>query len=95
MFLYFTAEVHGAVMVGFDPLINQRLLPPTFPRYTQIKSPTEAYKRLDELFCRLRQVAKVSSYTSFHAALVSIYLDYGGGALHLVLLEEVLKVLEF
>lgn len=65
----YESEVHGPVMVGFDPLINQRLLPPTFPRYTQIKSPTEAYKRLDELFCRLRQVAKVSSYTSFHAAL--------------------------
>jgi hypothetical protein len=59
-------------MAGFDPMVNQRLLPPTFPRYTHIKGPVEAYTRLDELFGRLRQVAKVCSYTSFHAALVSI-----------------------
>ena len=23
-------------MIGFDPLVNQRLLPPSFPRQTQI-----------------------------------------------------------
>ncbi|KAL1110430.1 hypothetical protein AAG570_007961 [Ranatra chinensis] len=65
----YTSDVHGPVMVGFDPMVNQRLLPPTFPRYTHIKSPIEAYKRLDELFGRLRQVTKVCSYTSFHSAL--------------------------
>ncbi|BES95699.1 unnamed protein product [Nesidiocoris tenuis] len=66
---HYVSEIHGPVMVGFDPLVNQRLLPPTFPRYTHIKTPSEAYKRLDELFGRIRQVSKVCSLTSFHAAL--------------------------
>uniref|UniRef100_A0A0A9XKI1 Protein MAK10 homolog n=1 Tax=Lygus hesperus TaxID=30085 RepID=A0A0A9XKI1_LYGHE len=66
---HYVSEIHGPVMVGFDPLVNQRLLPPTFPRYTHIKTPSEAFKRLDELFGRIRQVSKVCSYTSFHAAL--------------------------
>ncbi|XP_014255927.1 N-alpha-acetyltransferase 35, NatC auxiliary subunit [Cimex lectularius] len=65
----YVSEVHGPVMIGFDPLFNQRLLPPTFPRYTHIKSVTESYKRLDELFVRLRQVIKIINYTSFQAAL--------------------------
>lgn len=65
----YVSEIHGPVTIGFDPLVNQRLLPPTFPRYTHIKSPAEAYKRLDELLIRLRQVTKILSYTSFHSAL--------------------------
>lgn len=62
----------GKPVMGFDPMVNQRLLPPTFPRYTHIKTPTEAYKRLDELFNRLKQVTKVCSLTSFHSALESM-----------------------
>ncbi|XP_014293858.1 N-alpha-acetyltransferase 35, NatC auxiliary subunit [Halyomorpha halys] len=65
----YISEVHGPVTIGFDPLVNQRLLPPTFPRYTHIKSPVESYRRLDDLLCRLRQITKIVSYTSFHLAL--------------------------
>lgn len=65
----YISEMHGAVTIGFEPLVNQRLLPPTFPRYTQIKSPAEAYRRLDDLLTRLRQITKIVSYTSFNSAL--------------------------
>ncbi|KAK9510388.1 hypothetical protein O3M35_005183 [Rhynocoris fuscipes] len=59
----------GNVKFAFDPYINQRLLPPTFLRYTQIKSSKEAYESLSHLFNRLLQVAKVSTYKSFHETL--------------------------
>ncbi|GBP13217.1 N-alpha-acetyltransferase 35, NatC auxiliary subunit [Eumeta japonica] len=35
--------------MGFEPMINQRLLPPTFPRYTRIKLRSEALQYFDEL----------------------------------------------
>nr|XP_018903163.1 PREDICTED: N-alpha-acetyltransferase 35, NatC auxiliary subunit [Bemisia tabaci] len=57
------------VMMGFDPLVNQRLLPPTFPRYTKIKSRPEAFVYLQELFGRLKQVCKVVNIASFHRVL--------------------------
>lgn len=57
------------VMLGFDPLVNQRLLPPTFPRYTKIKSRVEAYQYLDDLLMRLKQACKITTCSSFHSAL--------------------------
>ncbi|XP_065348980.1 N-alpha-acetyltransferase 35, NatC auxiliary subunit [Cloeon dipterum] len=56
-------------IMGFDPLVNQRLLPPTFPRYTKIKCREEALEYFDALVQRLKTVTKISSYSSFHAAL--------------------------
>lgn len=67
---YCLGEPGGTVMLGFDPLVNQRLLPPTFPRYTRIKSRAEAYEYIDELLSRLKQACKVTTCTSFHTALV-------------------------
>lgn len=64
-----SSEPGGTVMLGFDPLVNQRLLPPTFPRYTRIKSRAEAYEYIDELLSRLKQACKVTTCTSFHTAL--------------------------
>lgn len=58
--------------MGFDPLVNQRLLPPTFPRYTKIKSREEALDYFDALIQRLKIVTKISSYTAFHGALVRV-----------------------
>ena len=60
--------------MGFDPMVNQRLLPPTFPRYTKIKPRVEALEYLDELLNRLKTVIKITSYTNFHGALVSLIL---------------------
>lgn len=63
----------GTAMLGFEPLVNQRLLPPTFPRYTHIKSRPEAYQYLEDLISRLKQACRVSACTSFHSALVSAF----------------------
>ncbi|KAG8312628.1 N-alpha-acetyltransferase 35 NatC auxiliary subunit [Homalodisca vitripennis] len=59
----------GTVMLGFEPLVNQRLLPPTFPRYTRIKSRAQAYQYIEELIGRLKQACRVSGCSSFHNAL--------------------------
>lgn len=56
--------------MGFEPMINQRLLPPTFPRYTRIKPRIEALQYFDELVARLRHAWKITSCTNFHTALV-------------------------
>lgn len=61
--------------MGFDPTINQRLLPPTFPRYTKIKPRVEALEYIDELLTRLKTVTKITSYTNFHSAL-DFFLDF-------------------
>ncbi|XP_039758508.1 N-alpha-acetyltransferase 35, NatC auxiliary subunit isoform X1 [Pararge aegeria] len=55
--------------IGFEPMINQRLLPPTFPRYTRIKPRAEALQYFDELVTRLRHAWKITSATNFHTAL--------------------------
>lgn len=56
--------------MGFDPMVNQRLLPPTFPRYTKIKPRIDALEYLLELINRFKMVTKITNHTGFHAALV-------------------------
>ncbi|KAG8181137.1 hypothetical protein JTE90_002497 [Oedothorax gibbosus] len=56
-------------ILGFEPLVNQRLLPPTFPRYTKIKSRKESVEYLALLVTRLRNICKITACTSFHTAL--------------------------
>ncbi|OWR50381.1 MAK10 protein [Danaus plexippus plexippus] len=55
--------------MGFEPMVNQRLLPPTFPRYTRIKPRAEALQYFEELVTRLRHAWKITSCTNFHTAL--------------------------
>jgi len=57
--------------MGFEPQVNQRLLPPTFPRYTQIRSRVEALKHLVQLMERIKLLCKIKDHTNFHTALVS------------------------
>lgn len=57
--------------MGFEPLVNQRLLPPTFPRYTRLRTRREALHYLDELVTRIRQCGKVTHTHTFHQAMVS------------------------
>lgn len=57
-------------VLGFEPLINQRLLPPTFPRYTKIKPIKEALLYFEDMIERLKTVCKIQGITSFHQALV-------------------------
>lgn len=56
-------------IMGFEPLVNQRLLPPTFPRYTKIKTREEAMEYLELLVTRLRTVCHITECTTFHSAL--------------------------
>lgn len=65
--LYFTDWCYK---LGFDPLINQKLLPPTFPRYTKIKPAAEAYVYFDSLLTRLKQICKLTNCTTYISALV-------------------------
>lgn len=61
--------------MGFEPMINQRLLPPTFPRYTRIKPRIEALQYFDELVSRLRHAWKITSCTNFHTA-VDFFMEF-------------------
>ena len=58
-------------LVGFEPYANQRLLPPTFPRFTEIKERKSAFDYLQSLVERLLHVASnIVNYShSFHSAL--------------------------
>jgi len=56
-------------LMGFERMANQRLLPPTFPRYTQIKEKGEAVAYLGALLDRLLIAAKVAQVDSFHGAM--------------------------
>ncbi|XP_076658561.1 N-alpha-acetyltransferase 35 isoform X1 [Halictus rubicundus] len=62
-------------IMGFDPMVNQRLLPPTFPRYTKIKPRMEALKYLDELLNRFRTVTMITNQNGLHAAL-DFFLEF-------------------
>ena len=70
-----TKENEDVNMVGFEPYANQRLLPPTFPRYTEIKARKDAYTYLTNLTDRLLMATLVVNHSqSFHSALVSNFL---------------------
>lgn len=61
--------------MGFEPMVNHRLLPPTFPRYTRIKPRAEALQYFDELISRLRHAWKITSCHNFHTAL-DFFMDF-------------------
>ena len=59
-------------ITGFEPLVNQRLLPPTFPRYTKIRSRSDTWDYIGELLQRLVTICSVTEHTFLHNTLVSI-----------------------
>ena len=61
----------GDNILGFEPMVNQRLLPPTFPRYTEIRSKEATYDYLSKLLQRLIEATQVSHLTTYLSALVS------------------------
>ncbi|XP_063981610.1 N-alpha-acetyltransferase 35, NatC auxiliary subunit [Diachasmimorpha longicaudata] len=71
----FDETANHPTIMGFDPMVNQRLLPPTFPRYTKIKPRVEALEYIDELLNRLKTVTKITSCTGFHSAL-DFFLEF-------------------
>jgi len=69
-------------MMGFDPLINQRLLPPTFPRYTAIRSREETVEYFCGLIQRLSQFAGIAPLSdNLHGLIVSSAFYHIGSAL--------------
>lgn len=60
---------------GFEPLINQRLLPPTFPRYTIIKSRLESVNYIKTLVQKLQSITVVPQLGSLHTIL-EFFMDF-------------------
>lgn len=56
-------------------MVNQRLLPPTFPRYTKIKDRLESFVYLEELTQNLKHVCKVINCTNYQSAL-NFFIDF-------------------
>lgn len=65
--------------MGFSMMVNQRLLPPTFPRYTKIKERSTCIQYLAELIQRLKHACKIVHCTNYHSALVSWNLLFLSG----------------
>ncbi|XP_025078091.1 N-alpha-acetyltransferase 35, NatC auxiliary subunit-like [Pomacea canaliculata] len=77
-------------IMGFEPLINQRLLPPTFPRYTVIRSRAESLDYITSLLQRLHTVTMVTELTSLHAAL-EMFMEFSK-SLPCVLARSILQL---
>lgn len=61
-------------MMGFEPLVNQRLLPPTFPRYAKIIKREDMVAYFSKLIERIKTVCDVINTTNLHGILVNTYL---------------------
>lgn len=59
-------------MMGFEPLVNQRLLPPTFPRYAKIIKREDMVAYFSKLIERIKTVCDVINTTNLHGILVNI-----------------------
>lgn len=59
------------IMMGFEPLVNQRLLPPTFPRYAKIIKREDMVAYFSKLIERIKAVCEVISITNLHGILVN------------------------
>ena len=52
-------------IMGFSQFVNQRTLPPTFPRYTKIKSRQDAIDYFERLINRFKRIQDTSKCTTF------------------------------
>ncbi|KAG2466283.1 NAA35 acetyltransferase, partial [Polypterus senegalus] len=57
------------IMMGFEPLVNQRLLPPTFPRYAKIIKREDMVNYFTKLIERIKVVCEVVCNTNLHSIL--------------------------
>ena len=62
-------------IMGFEPLINQRLLPPTFPRYTVIKPREDSLKYVHTLFEKLQEILTIPELGTLHNVLEA-FMDF-------------------
>ncbi len=70
------ANPEDGTVLGFEPTVNQRLLPPTFPRYTEIRGREAAYSYLGSLIERVHEAIKISEVHTFHNAL-EFFIAFG------------------
>lgn len=61
------------IMMGFEPLVNQRLLPPTFPRYAKIIKREDMVAYFSKLIERIKTVCDVINTTNLHGILVNTF----------------------
>ncbi|XP_067425126.1 N-alpha-acetyltransferase 35, NatC auxiliary subunit isoform X2 [Emydura macquarii macquarii] len=64
-----TTKGDHPIMMGFEPLVNQRLLPPTFPRYAKIIKREEMVNYFSKLIERIKTVCEVVNLTNLHCIL--------------------------
>ena len=79
-------------IMGFSLLVNQSMLPPTFPRYTKIKSRDATYKYLEELLHNLKHTCKVINCTNYQIAL-NFFMEFSKKQSSCLLSRSVLQVL--
>uniref|UniRef100_F7FQU5 N-alpha-acetyltransferase 35, NatC auxiliary subunit n=1 Tax=Ornithorhynchus anatinus TaxID=9258 RepID=F7FQU5_ORNAN len=64
-----TTKGDHPIMMGFEPLVNQRLLPPTFPRYAKIIKREEMVHYFAKLIDRIKTVCEVVNLSNLHCIL--------------------------
>ncbi|XP_063050957.1 N-alpha-acetyltransferase 35, NatC auxiliary subunit isoform X1 [Engraulis encrasicolus] len=64
-----TSKGDHPIMMGFEPLVNQRLLPPTFPRYAKIMKREEMVEYFSRLIQRIITVCNIITNTNLHSIL--------------------------
>uniref|UniRef100_A0A3Q2CIW7 N-alpha-acetyltransferase 35, NatC auxiliary subunit n=1 Tax=Cyprinodon variegatus TaxID=28743 RepID=A0A3Q2CIW7_CYPVA len=64
-----TTKGDHPIMMGFEPLVNQRLLPPTFPRYAKIIKREDMVAYFSKLIERIKTVCDVVNTTNLHGIL--------------------------
>lgn len=64
-----TTKGDHPIMMGFEPLVNQRLLPPTFPRYAKIMKREEMVEYFSKLIQRIITVCNIITTTNLHGIL--------------------------
>ena len=52
--------------MGFEPSVNQRLVPPTFPRFIRIQSFESTFNALNEILSELSTSLKAFETNTFH-----------------------------
>lgn len=77
-------------IMGFEPLINQRLLPPTFPRYTVIRDRADAMTYVSTLLQRLLTVTMITELVSLHATM-EVFMEFSK-SLPCVLARSILQL---
>ncbi|KAL5288863.1 NAA35 family protein [Megaselia abdita] len=80
--------------MGFSPRVNQRNVPPTFPRTTKIVDRETSLKFLEELVHRLKLACKVIYQKDFHSAL-NFFLDFSKKSGQCLLSRSILQNIFF